>query len=275
MIASSVTRCSAGMGQIVTRWCDPPTCRVAAMAMTRNAVAAVRNARKRRAGVHGREIASRTTAVASCTMSRMLNATRDRHVGAEYPVDDRHPAECRGVEVPHLDAAGPRATASPRRPGCRAAPRGARASPCPTRGARRVMPAMSGCHGRPARRRKQREASARRSLRRASHAPITHTKLSLSRKPRRNAAHSVSSQRLRPVCSHRHSATSDEHAQERGDHVRSPVEARVIEYDRVGARAARAAARPRRRRARGARTTREAASSRPRSGSTAGGSSRR
>ena len=73
-IASSVTRCSAGIGQIVSRWCDPPTWRVAAMAMTRNAVAAVRNASSRLAGDHGRHMASTATAVTSCTMRRMLKA---------------------------------------------------------------------------------------------------------------------------------------------------------------------------------------------------------
>ena len=73
-MASSVTSCNVGSGHSITRWWEPPTCRVAAIAPASSTVAVERNARRRRAGVQGRVYASSTAAAASCAISTKLNA---------------------------------------------------------------------------------------------------------------------------------------------------------------------------------------------------------
>ena len=126
-----------------------------------------------------------------------VERARDRHLRAEHPLNDGHAAEGRGIEVPHLRGccASVSVSASPRMSSCAAR----RTSVIvPQTSSASVMPAISGCHGRPARRRN----SARRphtTAAAAVHAAITQRKLSLSRKPTRNAAHRTISQRLVPV----------------------------------------------------------------------------
>ena len=160
---------ASGSGHSMTRWWEPPTCRVAAMAAASSTVAAERNASRRRAGVHGRANASSTAAAAKL---------RDQHevecaalTSTSMPntqLDHRRAAEGRRVEVPDLRPVAPRASAFPRRPATSSCAALRTSVTMPHSSSAPVMPAITGCHGRPSR---SRSSAARPATRARPHRP--------------------------------------------------------------------------------------------------------